>query len=276
MPRACPADPRLGTMSTLADQVIAALRTGHDDLVSYVTTLDEQALSSPSGAADWTVSQVLSHLGSGAEISQASLQRALDGAGAPPEGFNQGIWARWDAMGPVEHRDGFIEANRNVVELYESLDEAARENVRVDLGFLPAPVPVAQAGWMRLNEFALHTWDVKVAADPAAAVAPEAVPLLGDGITGLLGWIAKPHALGGRHATLTVVLTSPDRTFGLELGDAVTLTDTPSSSDGTLSIPGEAWLRLLTGRLAPAHTPDSFKVDGPLTLDDLRNVFPGY
>jgi uncharacterized protein (TIGR03083 family) len=263
-------------MTSLADQVIAALRSGYDDLAAYAAALTEKDLTAPSGASEWNVSQVLSHLGSGAEISQAAVERARSHAGSPPDGFNQGVWARWDAMGPIEQRDAFLVANRSLVELYESLTEAERHDLRVDLGFLPAPVGVGEAGRMRLNEFALHTWDAKAGADPATTVPATAVPLMFDAMAGLIGWIAQPDTLEGRSANLAVVLSDPAREFGLVLGEKVAITDTPAAPDGTLRIPAEAWLRLITGRLAPQYTPAGIEVDGPISLDDIRKVFPGF
>src|SRR5215468_2131736 len=119
-------------MTKLADKVIAALRSGHDDLSAYAEQLDEKDLRGPSGASEWEVSQVLSHLGSGAEIGLATLERALSGGGAAPDGFNQSVWDRWNAMPPLEHRDGFFEANRRLVERYESLDAPTREELRIN------------------------------------------------------------------------------------------------------------------------------------------------
>jgi uncharacterized protein (TIGR03083 family) len=263
-------------MTSLADQVIAALRSGHDDLAAYAAELTEKDLTAPSGASEWDVAHVLSHLGSGAEISLATLDRAQTGAGSAPDGFNQSVWARWDAMGPLEHRDAFLAANGALVERYESLDEAARRDLRIDLGFLPAPISLGEAARLRLNEFALHTWDAKVGADPTVRVAPEAVPLLLDALVVLLGWIAEPDALGGRQAVLAVELSEPERAFGLELGAKVALGDTPAEPAGVLRLPAEAWLRLITGRLKPAVTPAGAATDGPISLDDLRKVFPGF
>jgi uncharacterized protein (TIGR03083 family) len=263
-------------MTSLADQVIAALRSGYDDLAAYAAALTENDLTAPSGASEWSVAQVLSHLGSGAEIHQAAVERARARAGSPPDGFNQGVWARFDAMGPVEQRDAFLAANRSLIEMYEALTDQERRDLRIDLGFLPAPVGVGEAGRMRLNEFALHTWDVKVGADLAAAVPAEAVPLLFDVTAGLIGWIAKPDALDGKRGSLAVVTSDPAREFGLELGEKVAVTDKPAAPDGTLRLPAEAWLRLITGRLPAKHTPDIIEVDGPFSLDDLRKVFPGF
>ncbi|MGC9671327.1 maleylpyruvate isomerase family mycothiol-dependent enzyme [Planosporangium sp. 12N6] len=264
-------------MTSSADQTIAALRSGHDDLAARVRAMRPDDLTGPSGAREWDVSQVVSHLGSGAEINLAALDAAIAGTAAPDAGFNKSVWARWDAMTPAERAESFLRADEKLVTRYESLDPEARANLRVDLGFLPQPVDIAATAAFRLMEFALHAWDVKVGTDPAATVAPEAVPVLLDQVGLLLRFAARPEALGGRRAALAVDLTVPDRSLGLEFGDAVTLTDAPARPDGVLRAPAEAFVRLVTGRLAPEYTPATVTVTGgPVDLDDLRRVFPGF
>jgi len=256
--------------------MIAALRSGHDDLAAYAARLDEPALTGPSGASEWPVSQVLSHLGSGAEIGLATLEAALNGERAPDSAFNNSVWDRWNAMPPTEHRDGFLVANQRLVERYEGLDATTRAELPVEFGFLPAPVSVAEAARMRLSEFTYHAWDVKVGADDAARLAPEAVPLLIDSVAGLLGYAARADALEKRPVRLAVELTDLGRSFGLEVADAVAETDPPEQPDGVLRAPAEAWLRLVAGRLAARWTPPGVRLTGPVSLDDLRRVFPGY
>lgn len=263
-------------MTSTADATIEALRTGHDDLAALVTTLTAEQLTGPSAASEWDLSQVLSHLGSGAVIALAGLEAALAGDGNPGSEFNQSVWARWNAMTPQQRADGFVAANQGLVQRYEALDADTRADLAIDMGFLPAPVDVATAAGFRLNEFALHSWDVRVAFDPAATLRPEATPLLLDRVAFLLGWIAEPAALEGEQATLRVQLTDLDRAFGLTLGDGVDLGDAPDQPDGVLSIPAEAWLRLASGRLAPEHTPTEVALTGPVDLDTLRRVFPGF
>ncbi|MFC7585582.1 maleylpyruvate isomerase N-terminal domain-containing protein [Nonomuraea antimicrobica] len=48
------------------------LRTEHDRLSGLAPTFSEDDLARPSGAAEWDISQVLSHLGSGTEIRRAT------------------------------------------------------------------------------------------------------------------------------------------------------------------------------------------------------------
>ncbi|MER7441427.1 maleylpyruvate isomerase family mycothiol-dependent enzyme [Micromonospora avicenniae] len=263
-------------MSSIADQTISALRSGHDALVAFVGKLSQEDLVRPSGASNWQVSQVLSHLGSGAEINLAAVRAATSGGAAPGGDFNKSVWARWDAMSPAEQAAGFVEANTRLVEEYESLDPAARAELRIDLGFLPEPVDVATATRMRLSEFALHRWDVEVGFDPSATVSADAVPLLLDNVGMMLAWASRPDVLGGRQAALTVRLDDPSRVFGLRLGERVELTDAPEQPDGELVAPAEAWLRLTVGRLGPQYTPEDVRLTGPLSMDELRAVFPGF
>ena len=76
-------------MSTLAASTIAALRHEHDTLEAFVSALSSDQLSGPSGASEWSVAQVLSHLGSGSEISLATLRSALGEGDAPDDDFNR-------------------------------------------------------------------------------------------------------------------------------------------------------------------------------------------
>ncbi|WP_416981028.1 maleylpyruvate isomerase family mycothiol-dependent enzyme [Streptomyces sp. T028] len=264
-------------MSERADHIIAALRSGHDHLAPLVRDLGTVDLTRPSGAAAWDVSQVLSHLGSGAEIALAVLEGALDGTGPKDADFNKSVWARWDAMSPGYRAAGFVSANETLVARYEGLDAQTREDLRIDLGFLPVPVDVATVAGLRLSEFTFHTWDVEVAFDPAAVLAPAATGPLLDQAGLLIGRLGKADAVDGRPVRLAIRTTAPERSFGLDLGEAVALGDEPAGPDAVLTAPAEWWLRLTTGRHAPAYTPaDVTLTGGALTLDDLRRVFPGF
>ena len=263
-------------MASSADRVIAVLRAGHDDLAAQVAGLTADDLARPSGASEWDVSQVLSHLGSGAEINLATLEAGIAGS-TPPDGeFNKGVWAKWDNATREERATWVVTANEALVKRFEALDDQERESVRITFAWMPAPVDIAAAGTMRLSEFALHAWDVAVAFDPAATVDAAAAPLLLGQMAHMFAWVAKPEKLDGRTATLAVELTDVPESFGLTLGPEIALTAAPAEADGTLRLPAETWLRLVSGRLKPEFGPAPAKIDGPLTLDDLRRVFPGF
>ena len=269
------------TGTALADSAITALRRHHDDLAARVRGFDDDDLGRQSGASEWSVAQVLSHLGSGGEIALAGLQAAAAGADRPDQDFNLGVWDRGNAMTRRQQADGFLAANEALVSAYENMDDTARRDLRLDLGFLPFPADLALVSGMRLNEATLHGWDVRVAFDPGATLPANEAAIALDLITGplsfLLGFQAKTAILNGREVTMRVVTTNPDRVVGLVLGDKTQLGDAPGDADAVLTAPAEAFLRLLAGRLAAAHTPDSVILAGDaVTLDQLRTVFPGY
>lgn len=268
--------PNERTSMAETDDVIAALRAEHDSLAAVVSSLVDGDLAVRSGASEWDVSQVLSHLGSGAELNLATLQQALGESadGEPAES----VWARWNAMGRQERAEGYLRADETLVARFEALTAAERDELMIDLGFLPAPVPVAVAGRMRLSEAMLHAWDVRVAFDDSAVLGGQAVAAVLHQEPDLIGWTAKTDALNGRPADVRVTTTDPDSTFTLRLGDCVEVVQDGGSagSDATLELPAEAWLRLVAGRLSPEHTPEGVRATGAVDLELLRQVFPGY
>jgi uncharacterized protein (TIGR03083 family) len=191
--------------------------------------------------------------------------------------FNKTVWARYDAAGRRERLEWFLAANEAATRAYESLDEQTRDNLRIDMGFLPAPVDVAGAASIRLGEFTLHSWDVRVGADPAATLAPEAVPYVLPSMQMMAGFIGKPDALAGRTAVIAVTTTDPAAELTLHVSDKVSVTaGAPNSPDGTLTLPAESWIRLVTGRLKPPYIPAGIATTGPADLDLLRRVFPKF
>ncbi|HSZ42451.1 MAG TPA: maleylpyruvate isomerase family mycothiol-dependent enzyme [Trebonia sp.] len=259
-----------------ADAVIAALRSGYEGLADFVVTLSDADLATPSGAAEWDVSQVLGHLGSGAEINHATITAAIAGRPNPGLDFARSVWARWDGMGRRDRADGFQSANEALVGLYESLDSHTRENLRIEMGFLPQPVDVAMAGRLRLSEFTLHAWDVRVGFDKTATLLPAATTLIAPGVAQMAGWLGKPEAIK-EQAVIRVTTTAPDLDLALRLTDQVKVdTDLPAEPDGVLSLPAEAWVRLVTGRLSPDYTPAGITATAAADLEALRKVFPGF
>ncbi|MEV6895547.1 hypothetical protein [Kribbella sp. NPDC051137] len=136
---------------------------------------------------------------------------------------------------------------------------------------------MATVARLRLSELTYHSWDVRSAADPTATLDAEAVRHMLDIATSNLGWITRPANLNGQEATLTVATTNPATQFALRLADPVSIDRTPAEQpDGSLTLPAEAWLRLVAGRLDADHTPDSADLTGPITWRTLRAAFPGY
>ncbi|WP_446666399.1 maleylpyruvate isomerase family mycothiol-dependent enzyme [Flexivirga sp. B27] len=262
-------------MTSLAIRTIDALRQEHDTLANIASKLTDDQLSGPSGASEWPVAQVLSHLGSGSEITLAGLRAALGDGDAPGDDFNRKVWERWDAMTPDEQRAGFLEHDARLVEALESLTPEQHSSLTVSLGFLHAPVSVATFAGLRLNEASHHSWDVRVAGDRGAGLLDDSASALLEHLSGdlamLLGFAGKADRVQDR-----VVLTVGETGYAVVIDDTVSLATETDGGTATFEGPTEAALRLTAGRLGPIHTPVDVVVTGNVTLDQLREVFPGF
>jgi len=262
-------------MTSLSDRTILALRSTHDELAAVVAGLSNEELTGQSGAPEWSLAQVLSHLGSGAEISHATLRSALATTPGPGQDLNQDVWNRWNAMTPLDQAAGFLAADGELIAALEGLTAEQSRTLSIKVGFMPAPLALAAYTGMRLNEAAQHSWDVRVALDPGAAISRPTAALLAEhfatDLSFLLGFTGKADALA-RPALVDLQGSG----FALDIADTVSLTTTAARPTATFTGPLEAAIRLLAGRLTTPHTPDHVEVTGNITLDDLRRVFPGY
>ncbi|UDY25427.1 maleylpyruvate isomerase family mycothiol-dependent enzyme [Nocardioides sp. Kera G14] len=228
-------------------------------------------MTRPSGASEWTVAQVLSHLGSGAEIGRAPIARA---AGEEVEAEdNQAIWARWDAASPGDQATGFVDSNARWLATVEGLSADQRSDLVIDLGFLPEPVPLVSAVGLRLNEVANHSWDVRVALDPAAEVSEESAQVVAELFQGPIAFLLG--RLAQERPTTELILAVPAIGATLTVGDEVSVGDDVPAPRATLEGPAGAFVRLLNGRLKEPYV-DGVAVAGATTLDDLRKTFPGF
>jgi uncharacterized protein (TIGR03083 family) len=248
---------------------LRAVRGSHDRLAAIVAGLDSDALRGQSYDTEWTIADVLSHLGSGAEISLLSVEAGVSGGEPPaPEAF-QAIWDVWNARSPEDQAAQFLIADEALVSRIESLSADERDRFRVQM-FGPQPFDLAAVLGLRLSEHALHTWDVAVALDPAAQVAPDAVALLTETLPMMVGWFGR-KADDPRAVAVTV--TGPDRAFTLDTG-GVSLVPGPAdpNAPASLAAPAEAFLRLVYGRLDDAAEVSAAGV----SVADLQLVFPGF
>jgi uncharacterized protein (TIGR03083 family) len=258
-------------METTAAPWIEALRHSHDALRASVEPLDAGQLSGPSYCSDWSIAQVLSHLGSGAEIFSMYVDAGLAGQEPPGRDAFPPIWEKWNSKSPSEQAGDALVADEGLVERLESLN--AEQLAQLRLNLFGMDLDAAGMARMRLGEHAVHSWDVAVELDPAATLAPESVRLLIDGVGQFVGRAGKADQGATR---LHVTVTGPDRRFTLQTGEEAALTES-DGEDGLpeLRIPAEAFIRLLYGRLDPDHTPASVEISDA-DLDDLRRAFPGF
>jgi len=254
---------------------VAALRDSHDRLIAILDNLGPAQLSGPSDCSEWTIAQVLSHLGSGAEIFSLIVEAGLGDGQAPGNETFPPIWDAWNAKDPKEQADDFKRADSALLERVEALNDKQIADFKVSMFGMDLDAVGILA--MRLSEHALHSWDIAVALDPGATVSQTATDLLIDGLDKRVGRAGKP--VGGP-LRVQIETSSPARIFTLSVGDEVSLVPGPDEGNegaetSSLQIPSEAFLRLVAGRMDPDHTPAEVQADG-VSLDSLRAVFPGF
>jgi uncharacterized protein (TIGR03083 family) len=248
---------------------VLAVRASHDRLAGIVAGLDADGLRAQSYDTEWSIADVLSHLGSGAEIFSLYLAAGADGGDPPARDAFPSIWDTWNARSPEDKAARSVEANEALVTRIESLSPEQRAAFQVAM-FGPVPMDLAGFLGMRLSEHALHTWDIAVALDPAARVAPDAVELLIDVVPRMAGFVGKQAQAP---VTIAVATADPERAFTLDTGGvSVTPADPADPATASLALPAEAFIRLISGRLDDAPELEASGV----TLPELTSVFPGF
>ena len=253
---------------------IATLRNSHDRLASLVSPLTPEQLRGPAYPTEWSIAQVLSHLGSGAEISLLNLPAAL-GQGEPVDrdAFPP-IWDAWNAKSPDDQAADGLSSDEKYVRALEQLSDDDLAGISLSLfGMTLDSVGLIR---LRLGEHALHTWDVAVSLDPSARVSPDAVELLIDNVPAFLApRLGRPPDAPFRTRIRT---SGPERDYLLVAADPISMADWPGDgggADGEVRMPSEALLRLVYGRLDPGHTPAEVTADAA-DLERLRQMFPGF
>ena len=253
---------------------IKALRASHDRLARLVGGLSPSAIDGPSYCSDWTVAQVLSHLGSGAEIHLANLEAMLAGTDMPSRDVYQEIWDRWNAKSPADMAADALVSDARHLARFEGLSPAQLDGLAWD--FMGRTLDAAGIVGMRLSEHASHTWDVEVTVDPSATIPTTSADLLVDLLPGRAGRLARGDQPGASPIALSVTTSAPSRTFVLRLGDDTVLEPGTGGDGGQLATTGDGLFRLVYGRLDADHVPPGTTLDGPVDLDELRRLFPGF
>jgi len=262
-------------MGNDARRWISALRASHDRLTGIVEALGPDQVAGPSYCDDWSVAQVLSHLGSGAEIGLANLEASLAGDPAPSRDTYQAIWDRWNAKSPAQMATDALAADQAHVRRVEGLSDDQLASLSME--FMGRSLDAVGIVGLRLGEHAVHTWDVEVAGDEKATIPESAAELLVDLMPPRVGRLARGEHPKAAPVDLAVDLTAPARSWHLRIADDVTLTEEDDgTAQGRLSVDGEALVRLVYGRLDPDHTPSGVLAEGPVTLAELRTLFPGF
>lgn len=250
----------------MSDRLIA-LSASVTRLRSIVEGFEPDQLRAQAYPAEWSVADVLSHVGSAGVIMLAHLDACLAGRDLPDD-FAQSVWDEWNGKDPDAKAADALAFDRAFLERVRSLDDSEQARVRVVMG----PITFDFEGLLsaRLNEHALHTWDVEVVVDPNATVPADAAGFVVDNLAMVVRYVGKPS---GTEHDVTIRTIDPARDFVLTFGaDSLALAPAEHRHAPDLELPAEALCRLVYGRLDPDHAPP---VRGAAVLEELRRAFPG-
>jgi len=249
--------------------LLTALGASVTRLRSIVEGFEPDQLRAHAYPAEWSVADVLSHVGSAGVIMLAHLDAGLAGRDLPGD-LAQSVWDEWNAKDPDAKAADALVVDRAFLDRVAALDANDQARVRVTMG----PITFDLTGLLRarLNEHALHTWDVEVVLDPNATLPSDAAAFVVENLEMIVRYVGKPD---GTEREIAIRTFDPERDFILSFGkDSLALAPAPSEPRRApdLGLPAEAFARLVYGRLDPDHTPP---VRGAADLDDLRRAFPG-
>ena len=251
----------------MAETRLDALRRSVSRLQTIAGDLTDHELLGRAYPSEWTIADVLSHLGSGAVISRRRLADILAGADTPDD-FAQGVWDDWNAKTPAAQRTDGLAADAALLGTLEALSPTERDRFAFAMG----PIDVDFDGFvgLRLDEHALHTWDIEVAVSPDVTIPADIASHVAGNLDLIARFTAQPT---GDTTTITVAIPEGTRglTIDLSADAAVARTGAPAGPVD-LELDADALVRLVYGRLDPGHTPAD--AEGP-KLDTLRRVFPG-
>ena len=187
-------------MPEIVDRIAVAksLATG---VRKYVGRLDSQQLSRPSACAEWQIADVFSHLIGGAERQTESMRRGRAGDAGPPAGFVPLPSAELSAVNARRDIDRGEQLGNDILRAYDSAyDELHRELA----GFGPddwetpcwhlrrGAMPAAEYVDLRIQELAVHDWDIRSALEPEATIAADSLSALFDMSPRWLGMCFRP------------------------------------------------------------------------------------
>jgi uncharacterized protein (TIGR03083 family) len=241
--------------------LVTVLGASVERLAALVKPLTPQQLRQQAYPTEWTVADVLSHLGSGAEITRLRLDGDVD---------MQAIWDEWNAKDPDTQAADLLRADAELQARLATLTAEDQERMRFAMG--PMDLDLLTYLGLRLNEHSLHTWDVAVVFDADATLPDDEAALIVDTLPMMAGFAGKPT---GADQDLSIRTVSPGRNFALALRpDGVALAPGDSVDGPDLELPADALIRLVFGRLDPDHSPATG--GGAADLDALRQAFPGF
>ena len=168
-------------------EVIQLVNSEATRLGDFLSGLDEREWSRDSACEGWVIGDVLAHLTGSATTWANSINRAVAGDAAPPEGQSflasgvRGSETTAQAA-RASHQELGMQLLENFKTGYQRLGQVlgglTAEDWDKPCFHRRGPMPVGDFVSLRVQELAVHGWDIRSGLDERAELAEEALPLL--------------------------------------------------------------------------------------------------
>ena len=272
-------------------ETIALLRSESDALASFLASLDTEGWGRQSACDAWTVADAAAHIAQGSQGSSLALTRARDGDPSPPEGARL-LDAGDRASEPTAERAIAFSAGKEASELLQAYREGADLLVQTVSELRPEDwekpsfhrrgiIPIHENVTRRIQEIAIHGWDIRSAFDPAAEISEAGAQEIATVAHRWLGVCFVPLE-GGANARFRFQVSGPNP-FSEDVvleGDGFRIEPAGNATpDVTFRANTSAYVLLVYGRLdiSSGSTPVQLEIDGPLETALLfTRSFQGY
>ncbi len=227
----------------------------------YLSELTPEQWELPSACAEWQVQDVVSHLIGGAERQAGSMERGRAGDSNPPAGFvppEPAALSATNAQRDIDRRNEMAghllqSFDASYEKLHNEFDQFAEGSWdtlawHVRRGAMTAASYVE----LRIQELAIHDWDIRSAFQPSAGLDPDCVPVLIDMSPRWLGMCFRPserlpepvvYRFDAGSGIYKMTVTG--EAFQMDVGEA-------PQADLSLAATGEQYLLFTYGRLSAA------------------------
>ena len=270
---------------------IALLQSESAALAEFLAGLDDEGWSRQSACDAWTVADAAAHIAQGSQGSSVALLRAQNNDPTPPEGARL-LDAGDRASEPTAERAIAFSAGKTASELVQAYREGADLLVKTVLELQPEDwekpsfhrrgiIPIHENVTRRIQEIAIHGWDIRSAFDPAAEISEAGAQEIATVAHRWLGVCFVPLE-GGANARFRFEVSGPNAfsedvvldgdTFRIEAASDAT-------PDVTFKANTSAYVLLVYGRLdiSSGSVPVQLEIDGPLEKALLfTQSFQGY
>ena len=183
------------------EQQIALVKTLVADIRSSFAALTPEQASSPSACADWQVRDVLSHLIGGAERQTDSMRRGRAGDSGPAPGFTPADSTTLsvnNAQRDIQRREelgaGMLAAyDTAYAEMQQQIDSLGPNDWETPCWHLRrGAISAADYLELRIQELAIHDWDMRHGLEDSPQLNPECVSTLLSATPKWLGMCFRP------------------------------------------------------------------------------------